>query len=109
LKIVGDIKTNNSNSLFQRSQYVIVLTAGTAVADGAYDWSVANGSYDTSGNWNPAGRFSSSNGYSWAVIPGGVFQFAIDATAVPEPCVLALSGLGGLLFLWHRRKSKVVL
>jgi hypothetical protein len=100
---------DSSITLSANTQYVIMLSAGTAVASGAYDWSVANGSYDASGNWNPAGRYSSSNGgLSWNLVSGGVFQFAIDATPIPEPGVLALSGLGGLLLLWHRHKSKVV-
>jgi hypothetical protein len=41
-----------------------------------------------------------------AVFRGGYYQFAISVTDVPEQGVLSLSGLGGLAFLWYRRKSK---
>jgi hypothetical protein len=102
---------DSSLTLSANTQYLIVLTAGTTVANGAYDWSIANGSFDTSGNWNPGTRYLSSDGGShWTVTSVDYYvQFAINATAVPEPGVLALSGLGGLLLLWHRRKSKAVL
>jgi hypothetical protein len=91
-------------------RHTLMLSAGTAVANGAYDWSIADGSYDTSGNWGIAGIFSSSDdGSRWTGISGNAVQFSIDAIPIPEPCVLALSGLGGLLLLWHRRKSRAVL
>jgi hypothetical protein len=100
---------DSSLTLSANTQYVIMLSAGTTVASGAYDWSVANGSYDTSGNWGIAGIFSSSDGGSrWTGISGNAVQFSIDAIPIPEPGVLALSGLGGLLLLWHCRKLKVV-
>jgi hypothetical protein len=101
--------TDSNITLSANTQYVIMLSAGTAVANGAYDWSIANGSYDTSGNWSIAGIFSSSDGGSrWTGISGNAVQFSIEATPIPEPGVLALSGLGGLLLLWHRRKSRAV-
>jgi PEP-CTERM motif len=46
---------------------------------------------------------SSQNGSSW-IGNGGNLQFAITATAIPEPGVLGLLALGGLLFLRHRQK-----
>jgi hypothetical protein len=94
--------------------YDIVLTAGTAVGNGAYEWSVAGmNSYNPSGGWNTLGGtaggvLTSSNGSpsSW-ILNGSAFpQFAIDATAVPEPGVLSLFVLGGFLLVRHRRKAK---
>jgi len=89
--------------------YYIVLTAGTAVATGAYDLSYAgDNTYTRNGGWLSYGRtLTSSDASSWSSI-GNYAQFSIEATPIPEPGVLALSGLGGLLLLWHRRKSKVV-
>jgi hypothetical protein len=96
--------------------YSIVLTSGTAVADGAYEWSYgAANSYNPSGGWftlpgGVSGAWISSNGSipSW-VRNGSAFpQFAIEATAVPEPGVLSLIILGGLHLAWHRRRAKAI-
>jgi hypothetical protein len=96
--------------------YDIVLTAGTAVGNGAYEWSVAGmNSYNPSGGWNTLGGtaggvLTSSNGSpsSW-ILNGSAFpQFAIDATAVPEPGVLSLFVLGGFFLVRHRRKAKAI-
>jgi hypothetical protein len=96
--------------------YSVVLTSGTAVADGAYEWSYgAANSYNPTGGWytllgSVAGAWIYSNGSipSW-VRNGSVFpQFAIEATPVPEPGVLSLFVLGGLHLVWHRRKTKAI-
>jgi hypothetical protein len=89
--------------------YTIVLTAGTTVASGAYEWShTGTYSYDDSDGWSQSGGLwtSSNNGSSWNGPTSGNLQFAINATVVPEPSSEILFGLGGLLFLWHRRKAK---
>jgi hypothetical protein len=99
-----------------RGFYDIVLTAGTAVGNGAYEWSAAGmNSYNPSGDWNTLGGaaggvFISSNGslFSW-IHNGSAFpQFAIDATAVPEPGVFSLFALCGFFLVWRRRKAKVI-
>jgi hypothetical protein len=91
--------------------YFLVLTAGTAVANGAYEWNWAypSTSYNPSGNWAGGGHeFSSSFGSSWGFLGGFYPQYAINAEGVPEPGVLSLFVLGGLCFLWHRRKANTV-
>jgi hypothetical protein len=50
---------------------------------------------------------SSNDGSSWNFNGFSFPQFAINATAVPEPSFEILLGLGGLGFLWHRRKIDV--
>ncbi len=96
--------------------YAIVLTSGTAVADGAYEWSYgAANSYNPISGWytllgNAAGAWTSGNGlmFSW-VRDGNAFpQFSIEATAVPEPGVLSLIALGGLHLVWRRRKARAI-
>jgi hypothetical protein len=98
-------------TLLPNFQYFIVLTAGTVIANGAYEWSLASeNSYNPSDGWNTqGGNWTSSNGSisSWNST-SGFPQFAINATPIPEPGVLGLFGLGGLCFLWHRRKTKAV-
>jgi hypothetical protein len=94
-----------------RGPYDIVLTAGTAVGNGAYEWSAAGmNSYNPSGGWSSlgavAGVWTSSDGslFSW-IHNGSAFpQFAINASAVPEPGVLSLLALGGLFLVRQHRK-----
>jgi hypothetical protein len=98
-------------TLSPRTDYFIVLTAGTTVANGAYDWSFADllPSGPASG-WGGSYIYSSANGSHWNVLenPTSYPQFAVDATAVPEPQALSLLAVGGLGFLGHRRKAKSV-
>src|ERR1035441_2988915 len=98
-------------TLSQSTPYFIVLTAGTAIANGAYDWSLAGAnSHNSSGGWlAPGFVWTSSNGSSWPPLPPGYPQFAINATGVPEPGLLSLLALGGIFLVWHRRKAKVVI
>ena len=90
--------------------YFIVLTAGTAIASGAYEWSLASEySYNPSGGWSGGGFVMLSNdGSSWNPLSIVYPQFAINATPIPEPGVFGLFGLGGLFLAWHRRKAKTV-
>jgi hypothetical protein len=91
--------------------YFIVLTAATTVADGAYEWSVAGaGSYAPADGWKaPLGvtaidNYQSNDGSNWNILHGSP-QFAINATAVPEPSTFYLIFLGsGVLF--YTRKIK---
>ena len=96
-------------NLLPQTTYFIVLTSGTLVADGAFGWSLATGNYGASGGWHaPAGfagadTYKSIDGSSWTrtlVNP----QFAISATAVPEPASLGLFALGGWAIFRLRRK-----
>ena len=113
---VGGIYTfipDSNLMLSANTSYYVVLTAGTTVANGAYEWSYAGtSSYNPIGGWSSSGdTWSSTNGrvsaLSWQ--PTSSFtQFAINVTDAPEPGVLGLFGLGGLAFLWHRRKMKAV-
>jgi PEP-CTERM motif len=96
--------------LSPRTPYFIVLTADTAVANGSYAWDYANtASYNqTSGWFSWEAVWSSSNGSSWSLPNTSYLQFAITATPIPEPGVLSLVGLGGLAFIWHRRKANMI-
>ncbi len=103
-------------TLSPSTDYFIVLTAGTTVANGAYSWSYAGtSSYNPIDQWwgvggaipgvpgHAAEYWQSSQGSSWSVAYANI-QFAINGTAVPEPCFGILLGLGGSCLLLHRRR-----
>ena len=93
----------SSLTLSPSTTYFIVLTAGTTVANGAYEWNLtAPSSYNPSGGWRGGGIFESSDGAQWSYYSYSP-QFAITATAIPEPGVLGLLCLGGI-FLFRRRR-----
>ena len=95
----------SSLTLSPSTLYFIVLTAGTTVANGGYEWSYAStSSYNPTDNWGGAIAWGSSNGSlgSWRVLgsyPYDYPQYTINATAVPEPSSQILLGLG-VLFLF---------
>jgi len=96
---------DSSLTLPAYTYYYIVLTAGTTVANGAYEWSYAGvNSYNRSGGWFSLGPVvTSSNGSSWNSISGAYPQFAINATPVPEPSPSFLLLLGSGIFIYVRR------
>jgi len=90
-------------TLSPSTDYYLVVTAGTAVASGAYGWSFANSAPIATGGWIGAGFFATStDGSSWRFISGSP-QYALNATAVPEPDTLELFGFPALLFFARRR------
>jgi hypothetical protein len=102
--------TSASNiTLSSDALYFIVLTAGTPVGSGAYEWSYAGAnSYNSVDGWSSQGGvWTSSSGSisSWNSSTTSFPEFAINATPVPEPSVFGLFGLGSLGLLWHRRKT----
>jgi len=104
-------------TLLPRTAYYIVLTAGTAVANGAYGWSYGGyagvNTYNQIGGWvslgdayGPGTVDTSTDGLSWGEnLDGFNPQYAIDATPVPEPSVLALL-VGGAAAFFDRRRHK---
>jgi hypothetical protein len=93
-------------TLSPNADYFIVLTAETAVANGAYDWSRTDtDSYNPNGGWSGERGifFTSSNGLNWN-LSSPYAQYAINATPIPEPSSLSLLGALALpAFLFFRR------
>lgn len=92
-------------TLLPSAFYYIVLNAGTAIANGANEWSIAGTySYNPIGGWGAGTVWNSANGSNWS---GNIFlnaQFSINATAIPEPSTLGLLGLSSLFFIKRRRR-----
>ena len=96
----------SSMILLPYTEYFIALTAGTTVANGAYDWSLAGANlYNPTGDWSGSsgGVYTSSNGSSWIPIPAAYPQYAITATPIPEPSPSWLILLGSGVLLYVRR------
>ena len=74
--------------------YFLVLTAGTTVANGSYEWSLTSPiSYNPIDAWKAGGVWKSSDGLAW-LSNSGAPQFSIAATAIPEPSSSLLLLLG---------------
>ena len=92
--------------LLPSTAYFIVLTAGTFVTDGAYEWSFA-GLPERNAGWGAGNSIlRSANGLNWGFAHTGSAQYAITATPIPEPGILSLLGLSGVAFVWHRKREK---
>ena len=93
------------------TSYFIVATAAAPVAQGSYQWRTASGAGEFYGNgWiRGAAHYYSPNGSSWTVNRESSFQFAINATAVPEPSSLVLLCFSSLILgihLFRRAKAR---
>ncbi len=104
--------TNGSNFILaQNTSYFIVLMTGAATTNGAYQWNVTGTPTSGYNNYHWAGGtifLNSTDGLNWTH-PSGIYgQFGINATAIPEPGIISLCALGGLGFLWQRRKTKAL-
>jgi hypothetical protein len=101
-------------TLSPSTDYFIVLTAGTMVANGAYEWSKAGTySYNPSDGWGVGsnegtiGVFLSSvnDGLSWNGNQGNL-QFDINAAPIPEPSAISLILIGSGVLIYVRTRNK---
>jgi hypothetical protein len=97
--------TDSGLTLSPSTDYFIVLTATTPVAQGAYNWSTVSASSTIGGEeWMIIPDiYSSGNGLSWQISRQYTFQIGIYATAVPEPSSSLLLLLGSGVFIYVRR------
>jgi hypothetical protein len=100
--------TASDLTLSKGTPYFIVITAGTPVASGAYAWSYTDSApANTMDLWQGGNALiTSSDGVSWNVTLGDGPQFAINATAIPEPKTFFLLVLGCLIFGWEYNRAK---
>jgi hypothetical protein len=96
-------------TLSPSTTYFIVLTSGTAVANGAYEWSFAYGYAASLDGWNSSPFCYSDDGRNWNYqTQGANGLFAINATVIPEPtlAVFILLGSGALISVRRNGKGK---
>jgi hypothetical protein len=108
--VLLDARLSRSQRACFRTSYFIVLTSGTPVSSGAYNWSIGSGGFTAIGGWYPGGDYlASPDGSSWVGYRPNPFQYAVNATAIPEPPICALVGLGlvGLSFWRGKHRQKV--
>jgi hypothetical protein len=84
------------------SRYFLVMTAENLIADGFYEWNLANTfeDYDAVDGWTiGTGYQVSVNGTDWRYSRQFRPQFGVDAIVVPEPSTiwLVVLGLGSLV------------
>jgi hypothetical protein len=95
-------------SLSPSTFYWVVATTTANPAANPYSWNVASDyNYATSDNWSipQTPQYLSLDGSTWPhnFLIVNPFQFAVNATAVPEPGVLSLAGFGLALTFLRRR------
>jgi hypothetical protein len=97
-------------TLLPNTFYFVVLTAGTSIANGAYEWADSDArpvNYNSIGGWRApvslgaVENYQSSNGSNWSYFNGAP-EFAINATTVPEPEACVLFGLSALSLFGFR-------
>ncbi len=88
----------------------VVLTTDAPASVGYHQWSIPQDlpgpEYDTIDGWLGGAFLGSVNGVSWSAERPNPFQFAVGATAVPEPSAIALLSGGVIAMLMSHRRNK---
>ena len=102
--------TASDLSLLPSTVYWFAVKSSTTAATGSFQWnySAPGGFILGSDLWNGGSYQTSSDGVVWDRGNSvGKLQFAVNATAIPEPSSFALLGMGGsFLFTRLARKSR---
>jgi hypothetical protein len=97
---------DSSMFLSPNTIYFIVLTDGTSIANGAYEWNYIPGSptFNLIDHWAGTGFYQSNTDSvgSWTTLSANA-QFAVNAMAIPEPSSFALVFLGSGVLYYVRR------
>jgi hypothetical protein len=99
--------TASGITLSPSTVYWAVTTSSDSLQSGnLFSWALDPNSYTSSDGWSlsTAGGYYSFNGSSWNNGGGSPFTLAVNATAVPEPEIYSLTGLGLFAILLRRRK-----
>lgn len=92
-------------NLLPSHSYLLAASASSTLAEGSYNWSYA-AEPQRLNDWDIGNRYRSTDGVNWLIDDRSTsFQFAINASVIPEPSSLILLGLGGS-FLFTRLANK---
>jgi len=83
--------------------YFLVASAASPVSTGSFGWSTTTSDVaQRTDAWGIGGfYYSSPDGLSWQISRDHNFQFAVNATQIPEPASFALLCCGGVLLAGH--------
>ena len=98
-----------SNITLGPKTYWVVMTSSSPIAMGSYSWrESSSGNFEGADRWSPYPSHDfSSDGLTWTINGNKPLQFAVYATAIPEPSSLVLIGLScSFLFTRLARKSR---
>lgn len=101
--------TTSGILLSPSTDYFVAVTSDTPLETGAYNWSLPRSvAFESIDDWSLGPYIAEGTETAWElerITPGGGLQFAVYATAIPEPATLALLTCGGLFFAAHLRRS----
>jgi PEP-CTERM motif len=107
--LAGGIYTYTASgiTLSPLTGYFVVITSATPIEEGSFNWSLASGVTSASDRWNMGSySYNSADGSQWTRAAGSLFQFGVFGTAVPEPSVYALVGVGLVGLSYWRQKRQ---
>jgi hypothetical protein len=84
--------------------WAVTTSSDSSLSGNSFYWAFDPNSYTSSDGWSLGSDAASFNGSSWNGNATSPFTLAINASAVPEPEIYSLTGLGLLAILLRRRK-----
>jgi hypothetical protein len=85
--------------------WAVTTSLDSSFSENSFYWAFDPNSYTSIDGWSLGNNAASFNGSSWNSSGGSPFTLAVNATAVPEPAIYSLTGLGLFAILLRRRKQ----
>lgn len=85
--------------------WVVAKSSDSSLSGDSFYWAFDPDSYTSTDGWSLGGNNYSHDGSSWNGGGGSPFTLAVNASAVPEPEIYSLTGLGLFAILLRHRKE----